>query len=118
VSASFPLGARAYGQSLRCATADEQIGGTNPVDGTYVRRACGRKCGAPIAFVATHRLDDTAGVPRLFRRYVCRVHAERYAKRYQLAMPFPPRTDQALLPFYPEYAERGEADDANADLPL
>jgi len=86
VSASFPVGARAYGQSLRCATADEHIAGTNPVDGTYVLRACGRQCGAPVEFVATHRLDDVHQVPRLFRRYICRVHAERYAKRYHLEM--------------------------------
>jgi len=100
VSAGFPIGARAYGHSLRSATESERVAGTNPVDGTYVWRACGRRCLALIEFVATHRLDDVAGVSRLFKRYVCRAHAERYARRYTLTLPPPLPVDQALLPFY------------------
>lgn len=99
MTAAFPVGAKAYGQSLRAATETERVAGTDKT-GAYVQRACGRKCVALVEFVASHRMDDVAGVSRIFKRFVCKLHAERFARRYDLQLPPPLPVDQRLLPFW------------------
>ena len=110
----YATGVGAFGYKMRRATADEQIGGTNPVDGTYVARACSARCVAPVEYVGLYYLTGVDHRPRLHRRFLCTHHAERFARRHQVALPPPLTTDQSLLPFY---AEKGEAH-GDSDLSL
>lgn len=68
--------------------------------GAWTARTCGRTCGEPIIYRVTYRVTGVDARQRQYERFMCPVHAERYARRWGLVLPGPaPTVDQALLPF-------------------